>query len=238
MANGNPPDSIRAERALGSPVGMAEIASPKWKARTFDAHHVNYPRTEKGNPSFKAGKFGWMATNPHWLPRLIATANKYEHAGSTFLEGHILAHLIGDRIYGEINPFRSEDGGARSSRFSYSNPPLQQMPSHNEELAPLIRRVFLPEENERWCTADCSQQEFRFVVHHAAIRNLPGAKQAVERYRNDPYTDFHDMAAAMTGLARKAAKGVNFAKVYGAREKKFAEMIGKPPSEAQAIYTQ
>ena len=61
---------------LGSPVSMDEIASPIWKARTFDAHDVNYPRTEKGNPSFKAGKLGWMATHPHWLPRLIATANK------------------------------------------------------------------------------------------------------------------------------------------------------------------
>ena len=140
---------------LGTHVSMDEIASPKWKARTFDAHHVNYPRTEKGNPSFKAGKLGWMAKHPHWLPRLIATANKYEHAGSTFLEGHILSHLIGDRIYGEINPHRSEEGGTKSFRFSYSNPPLQQMPSRDPELGPLIRRVFLPEEGEIWCDADC-----------------------------------------------------------------------------------
>ena len=118
---------------------MDEIASPKWKARTFDAHGIGYPRTEKGNPSFKAGKLGWMATHPHWLPQLIATANKYEHAGSTFLEGHILSHLVGGRIYAEINPFRSEDGGTKSFRFSYSNPPLQQMPSRDKELGPLIR---------------------------------------------------------------------------------------------------
>ena len=222
---------------LGSLVGMAEIASPKWKARTFDAHHVNYPRTEKGNPSFKGGKLGWMATHPHWLPQLIATASKYDHAGSTFLEGHILEHLIGDRIYGEINPHRSEEGGTRSFRFSYSNPPLQQMPSRDEELGPLIRRVFLPEEGELWCTVDCSQQEFRFVAHHAAIRNLPGANEAVRRYRTDPDTDFHALASEITGLQRKDAKNVNFAKIYGAGVKKFAEMIGKPLREAQAIYT-
>ena len=222
---------------LGSRVGMAEIASKKWKARTFDAHHVNYLRTEKGNPSFKAGKLGWMATHPHWLPQLIATASKYDHAGSTFLEGHILEHLIGDRIYGEINPHRSEEGGTRSFRFSYSNPPLQQMPSRDEELGPLIRRVFLPEEGELWCTVDCSQQEFRFVAHHAAIRNLPGAKEAVRHYRTDPDTDFHALASEITGLQRKDAKNVNFAKIYGAGVKKFAEMIGKPLREAQAIYT-
>ena len=146
---------------------MDEIASPKWKARTFDAHGIDYPRTEKGNPSFKAGKLGWMATHAHWLPQLIATASKYDAAGSKFLEGHILGHLINGRIHAEINPHRSEDGGTKSLRFSYSDPPLQQMPSRDEELGPLIRSVFLPEEGEVWCKPDVSQQEFRFVVHHA-----------------------------------------------------------------------
>ena len=143
-------DAVLAELSeqLGTHVSMHEIASTIWMERTFDAHGINYPRTEKGNPSFKAGKLGWMAGHPHWLPRLIATASKYEHAGSTFLEGHILSHLIGDRIYGEINPHRSEEGGTRSFRFSYSNPPLQQMPSRDPELGPLIRSVFLPEEGE------------------------------------------------------------------------------------------
>jgi len=92
---------------LGTHVSMAEIASSKWKEQTFDAHKISYPRTVKGNPSFKAGKLGWMAAHPHWLPRLIAIVNKYHFAGSTFLQGHILEHLIGERVYGEINPHRS-----------------------------------------------------------------------------------------------------------------------------------
>ena len=217
---------------------MTEIASPKWKARTFDAHHVNYPHTEKGNPSFKGGKLGWMVTHPHWLPQLIATASKYDHAGSTFLEGHILEHLIGDRVYAEINPFRSEDGGTKSFRFSYSNPPLQQMPSRDKELGLLIRNVFLPEEGEVWCKPDISQQEFRFVVHHAVLRNLPGAKEAAEHYRSNPNADYHAIVAEMTALDRDLAKAVNFAKIYGAGPKKFAEMIGKPLSEARAIIAQ
>ena len=180
-----------------------------------------------------------MATHPHWLPQLIATASKYDHAGSTFLEGHILEHLIGDRIYGEINPHRSEEGGTRSFRFSYSNPPLQQMPSRDEELGPLIRSVFLPEEGELWCTADCSQQEFRFVVHHAAIRNLPGGKRSGrDATATIPIPTFMHSSREITGSQRKDAKNVNFAKIYGAGVKKFAEMIGKPLREAQAIYTQ
>ena len=174
---------------------------------------------EKGNPSFKAGKLGWMATHPHWLPQLIATASKYDHAGSTFLEGHILEHLIGDRVYAEINPFRSENGGTKSFRFSTLNPPLQQMPSRDKELGPLIRNVFLPEEGEVWCKPDISQQEFRFVVHHAVLRNLPGAKEAAEHYRSNPNADYHAIVAEMTGLDRDLAKAVNFAKIYGAGPK-------------------
>jgi DNA polymerase I-like protein with 3'-5' exonuclease and polymerase domains len=230
-------DTTLAElsKQLGSQVSMAEIASSKWKERTFDAYGIDYPRTAKGNPSFKAGKLGWMATHPHWLPQLIAKTNKYHFAGSTFLQGHILEHLIGDRIYGEINPHRSEEGGTKSFRFSYADPPLQQMPSRDEELAPLIRRVFLPEEGEIWCTVDCSQQEFRLLAHHAFIRNLPSVAAVVERYRNDLKADFHVMASEMTALVRKDAKGFNFAKIYGAGVKKIAEMLGKPLSEAQII---
>ena len=221
---------------LGTPVGMDEIASRKWLVQTFDAHGIDYPRTAKGNPSFKAGKTGWMGEHQHWLPRLIATANKYEHAGSTFLEGHILAHLIGGRIYAEINPFRSEDGGARSFRFSYSNPPLQQMPSRDEELAPLIRRAFLPEEGEVWAESDVSQQEFRFIVHYAVAQDLRKAMEAAERYRTDPDADFHQLVATWTGLDRKSAKGVNFGRLYGMGLRAFAAMIGKPEDEARAIY--
>ena len=226
-------------RQLGTPTGMEEIAKPTWKAQTFDAHGIGYPRTDKGNPSFRAGKQGWMAVHEHWLPKLIATANKYDAAGSKFIEGHILDHLVGGRIYSEINPFRSDSGGGtKSFRFSYDHPPLQQMPQRDEELGPLIRRVFLPEEGEVWGTVDCSQQEFRFVVHHAGIRNLAGAKEAIERYRTDPDVDFHALTAEITGLLRKDAKHVNFAKVYGAGVKKFGEMIGRPLAEAQQIYEQ
>ena len=179
-----------------------------------------------------------MAVHPHWLPRLIATASKYEKAGTTFLEAHILGHLIGGRVYAEIHPHLSESNGTKSFRFSYSNPPLQQMPSRDKELEPLIRRVFLPEDGGVWAKADISQQEFRLLVHHALLRNLPGAREAAELYRNNPDADFHALVAEMTGLDRDMAKAVNFAKVYGAGVEKFAEMIGKRLSEAQAIYAQ
>jgi DNA polymerase I-like protein with 3'-5' exonuclease and polymerase domains len=222
---------------LGSAISMHEIQGKKWLVETFDHLGIEYPHTEKGNPSFTAGKTGWMAGHVHWLPPLIATANKYNKAAADFLQ-KLLDYEVKGRIHAEINPHRSESNGTKSFRFSYNDPPLQQMPSRDEELAPLIRGVFLPEEGEVWAKPDASQQEFRLVVHYANRHNLRKATEAVARYREDPDADFHALAATLTGLDRTAAKAVNFAKIYGAGVRKFAAMIGKPLQEAQRIYEQ
>jgi RecA-family ATPase len=81
-----------------------------------------------------------------------------------------------------------------------------------------------------------SQQEFRFITHYAAQHKLTRAQEAVERYRNDPASDFHSLVAEMTSIERASAKSVNFAKAFGAGIRKFAAMIGKPENEARAIY--
>jgi DNA polymerase I-like protein with 3'-5' exonuclease and polymerase domains len=221
---------------LASAVGMHEIAGKKWLVETFERHKVPFPLTAKGNPSFSGGKLGWMAGHAHWLPRLIAEASKYNKAAGDFLQAHIIGHAVNGRLHAEINPHRSEASGTKSSRFSYSDPPLQQMPSRDPELAPLIRGVFLPEIGEVWAKPDASQQEFRFVVHYANQHRLRRAAEAVARYRDDADADFHALAAALTGLDRTSAKAVNFARIYGAGVAKFAAMIGKRVEEAQRLY--
>jgi DNA polymerase I-like protein with 3'-5' exonuclease and polymerase domains len=220
---------------LGTSVGMAEIGRTKWLAETFDRQGIAYPRTEKGNPSFTSGPRGWMHKHPHWLPQHIVKADKYNNAAVNVLETYILGHVVNRRVHAEIHPHRSDEGGTRSLRFSYSNPPLQLMPSRDEELAPLIRGVFLPEEGEIWAKPDISQQEFRFIVHYGVRHKLRGAREAADYYCNDPDADFHKFAAELTELARKDAKGVNFAKVYGAGVRTLAQMIGKPEPETREI---
>ena len=168
----------------------------------------------------------------------IATANKYEAAGTKFLESHILKHIVSGRIYAEIHPFLSDEGGTRSTRFSYSNPPLQQMPVRDKELGPLIRRVFLPEAGEFWCKPDQAAGISLAGGLRRPNTTCPVREKPSEAYRDNPDADFHAVVAEMTGLERDAAKTVNFAKIYGAGAKKFAEMIGKPVAEAQAIITQ
>ena len=177
-------------------------------------HGITYPRTEKGNPSFTAGTTGWMHKHEHWLPRLIVKADKAHNAATKFLETYILGHAVNGRIHAEIHPHRSDDGGTRSLRFSYSHPPLQQMTAHDEELAPLIRGVFLPEEGEVWAKPDIRQQEFRFIVHYAIKHGLRKAKEAAERYRTDPDTDFPparfrlDRTRAVVGEEHQLRQGI------------------------------
>jgi DNA polymerase I-like protein with 3'-5' exonuclease and polymerase domains len=174
----------------------------------------------------------------HWLPQLVVRAKSRWDASEKFVGTFVkeFAHL--GRLHASINQFRSEDGGTRTYRFSYSDPPLQQMPNRDDELATLIRGAFLPEEGSWWLAADYSQQEYRLIVHYAELHDMAKSHEAGDRYRNDPRTDFHSMVAEMTGLERKPAKDSNFAKSYGAGIPKFAAMINKTIPEAAAIMEQ
>src|SRR5262249_16512959 len=218
-------------------VGMDEINGRKWLIATFDRFSIKYPLTDKGNPSFKRGKRGWMQHSSHWLPPLIAAADTFDQYGDNFLQKQILGHIENGRVYGEIHPHRSDFGGTRSLRFSYSHPPLQQMPKHDEELAPLIRGAFLPEEGEVWASCDYSQQEFRLVVHYAVRKNFPGAAAGRDRYIADPSTDIHAYTSELTGgvISRQDGKTTNFMTIYGAGPETIALQIKKPLSETKAL---
>jgi DNA polymerase I-like protein with 3'-5' exonuclease and polymerase domains len=232
-------DAVLADLSekLGSAVGMEEINGRKWLISTFDRLGIKYEYTEKGNPSFKGGKKGWMRQSSHWLPTSISAAHQLHQYGDNFLQTQILDHIKNGRVYGEIHPHRSDAGGARSFRFSYSHPPLQQMPKHDEELAPLIRRVFLPEEGETWAELDYSQQEFRLLVHFAVRHHLTGATAARDRYVNDPSTDIHAYTSELTkgALPRQESKTFNYANIYGAGDEELARQLNKPVIEAKKL---
>jgi DNA polymerase I-like protein with 3'-5' exonuclease and polymerase domains len=229
---------------LGMTVGMDEIRSTSWLEKVFDHHKINYPLTKKtARGSFEAK---WMKEVDHWLPRLLVRAKQRDEAAEKFIKGYLQGFSHKGRLHASVHQFKSEDyygeegraGGTRTYRFSYSDPPLQQIPHRDGELATEIRGCFIAEEGEIWARADYSQQEFRLIVHFAESLNLTKAKEAAQRYRDDPDTDFHQMVADMTGLPRKPAKDANFARAYGAGVKKFAIMIKKTETEAAKIMEQ
>lgn len=230
-------DTVLSEisRNLGRATSMEAIRSPGWLVEAFTEEGIPFPRTEKGNPSFGAD---WMSKSEHWLPKLITRTKKLEDASSKFFQNYILDFSKKGRVHPNIHQFRSEDGGTRSHRFSYSAPPLQQAPSRNGEFANVFRGVFLPEPGEVWAAIDYSQQEFRLLVHYAELLNLPKAKEAGDKYREDAATDFHSLVAELTGLPRKKAKDVNFAAAYGAGIAQLANMSGMTLDEATEVRKQ
>lgn len=234
---------------LGMPgrVGMEEMRSNRVLAAWHTAERVSFPMTKGTAKSPPVPSFNkvWMRRHEHWLPRTVDKVRSLHDAANKFIRGFLIDYSHRGRLHSSVNQFKTEDDteegaqhGTVSYRFSYSDPPLQQMPARDEEISAVIRGAFEPEPGELWLAADYSQQEYRLIVHYAAAFDLPGAARAVQRYVEDPSTDFHAYVAEITGLERKPAKDSNFAKAYGAQVPKFASMIGKSLEEAQAIYDQ
>jgi DNA polymerase I-like protein with 3'-5' exonuclease and polymerase domains len=122
-----------------------------------------------------------------------------------------------------------------------NNPNLQQIPARDPELGPMIRSLFLPEEGDQWAAIDFSQQEPRILVHYAHVfgeqRGAPlrGAKEFVDRYNEDPSTDFHTMVSEMTNISRKRAKTVGLGILYGMGVNKLAGELDVPVDEAKSV---
>ena len=222
------------EEALSSVNGSdIDIWAAQSIAKAFDKIGLKYPRTVKTEaPSFTKN---FLANHEHELPRAVVRARELNKARTTFIDT-ILRHQHNGRIYAEAHPLRSDGGGTVTGRFSYTNPNLQQVPSRNGEIGPMIRGLFLPEEDTLWGAFDYSSQEPRLVVHYAGLMKFTVAEKFVEEYQKDRLTDFHKLAADIVGVPRKQAKDINLGLFYGMGKNKLAEQLGLEYEDAQELF--
>lgn len=206
-------------------------------AKAFDALGYSYPKTAGGKPSFRKE---WLASQKNPVADLVNEVRKLDKLRSTFVESYILNSHVEGKVYGQFHLLRSDGGGTRSGRFSSSTPNLQNIPSRDEELAPLVRGMFIPDYgHKQWRRYDYSQIEYRMLVHFA---EGPGAEEARQKFRNDPKTDYHDfvidMIHDMTGykLARKPAKNINFGLIYGMGIPKLLRTLGLSKAEGDQLF--
>jgi len=214
-----------------------------WAARSiaqvFDKLGLHYERTLKSNaPSFTKN---FLSEHKHPLVQKIAKAREINKAHTTFIDT-ILKHEHKGRIHADINPIRSDQGGTVTGRFSYSNPNLQQIPARNKELGPMIRGLFIPEENCTWGCFDYSQQEPRLVVHYAAttdpIMYDDSVSDIVKKFENNS-VDFHQTVADMAGISRSQAKTINLGLFYGMGKAKLQAELGlSTKAEAENLFNQ
>lgn len=220
-----------------------------WAAKSvalaFDAAGLEYPRTATDQPSFTKN---FLANHAHDLPKKIVRARELNKARTTFIDS-ITRHSHNGRIHADIHQLRGDEGGTITGRFSYSNPNLQQLPSRDDFISPLIRGLFLPEEGDVWGSFDYSSQEPRIVVHYASIVHknflegkarypMNGADVFVERYNDDPRTDFHQLAADIVGVSRKQAKTINLGLFYGMGVNKLSEQLGLDLASGKELFNQ
>ncbi|QBQ71194.1 DNA polymerase I [Shewanella phage S0112] len=201
--------------------------------RVFDKNGLYYPTTAKGNPSFRK-EFLETLTDP--VGALINEIRKLQKLRGTFVEGAILNSHINGKVYGQFHPLRGDDGGTRSGRYSSSTPNLQNIPSRDPVLAPMIRGMFIPDPGHvAWRKYDYSQIEYRFMVHYA----VGAAGDRARRFFNEhPDTDYHDFAQKLIfdklgrWIERKPIKNINFGLIYGMGLAKLANDLGLSKKDA------
>jgi DNA polymerase I-like protein with 3'-5' exonuclease and polymerase domains len=203
-------------------------------AKVFDALKLPYDRTEKtGAPSFTKN---FLSNHPNEIAQGISYAREINKAHTTFIDT-IVKHSHKGRIHADINQIRSDQGGTVTGRFSMSNPNLQQIPVRHKELGPLIRSLFIPEENHKWGVFDYSQQEPRILVHYAKLQKLDGIDEIANAYKSGE-ADFHSAVAKMAGIERSQAKTINLGLMYGMGKNKLMAELGLMKEAAEKLIAQ
>jgi DNA polymerase-1 len=240
---------IRAKEAnnkLNELAGLeVNVNSAASIALAFDKLGIAYPRTSAGAPSFERV---FLESVEHPIGDAIREQRKLDKLGNTFVQNYILDAHINSRLFGQFHNMRSDEGGTRSGRFSGSNPNLQNVPSRDEELAPLIRGLFIPDEgHKQWRRYDYSQIEYRFLIHFAVG---PGSDKVRQNFIAHPETDYHDMTldlvAPFAGWdittkeqrkhRRKPLKTINFGLVFGMGVPKLTRSLGLTPQEGKKLF--
>ncbi len=211
--------------------------------KVCDKLKIDYMRTALGNPSFEAK---WLEAHEHPIMGEILKCRQYDKSGGVFIQSKIIDMTINGRVHPSYYQVKTDRGGTQrgtvSGRFSCSNPNAQQFPARNEEIARIVRSLFVAEKGCRWGLFDWSQQEPRIGIHYANILELPGAAEAVELYKKDVNTDYHDMVAAWvygktyTKTERDLAKQMNLAISYGMTEKTYSKTYGISLAEINKLF--
>lgn len=212
-------------RKVGFEVNTAAAQS---LAKVFDYLGLPYTRTApternpQGNPSFKAD---FLEGVDHPVAQMIVQRRQKEKLRGVFLESYLLKNHVNGRIHCSFHPLRGDDNGARSGRFSSSDPNLQNIPIRTGE-GKLIRQCFVSK--GLWRKYDHSQIEYRMLANHAVG---PGSDEIRARYAARPDTDYHDATIELIKnlvgleLQRRPAKTINFGLIYGMSQRELARRL-------------
>lgn len=230
-------DTLRAEYrekmgSLSKRYGEVNINSPGDLTRMFNKEGIDIVRTDKGNPSFAHDA---LISIQHPLAQEILDIRGIKTVLNNYVDGAFVEFDTGGRIHSTFYPVVRDEGGTVTGRFACRNPNLQQVPSKKEKHGPLIREIFLPEEDHWYMSIDYSQIEYRILAHYAVG---PGSVEIKNKFIRDPLTDYHQYVMDMSGLDRKHAKNLNFGTVYCMGTRTMASKFGWSLERAEEITEQ
>lgn len=202
------------DEMVGAPTNTAANESLQ---KAFQRLGIPIPiEASTGKPSFTKDT---LTAVEHPIGELILTIRKRAKVKSTFIDAYLLEKHVNGKIHCSIHPLRGDAGGTRAGRFSMSNPNGQNIPSRDEELAPMVRGCFIPDPgHKRWRRYDYDQVEYRELANFAVG---PGSDTLRQQYITHPETDYHVNTQALvtrfTGLEipRKPIKNLNFGMTFG-----------------------
>ncbi len=206
------------------PLDLNIRSGAQMKSLFDSAGVIDYPVTDKGNPSFAES---WLLTND--LGRKIVAARKYGNLINSFINP-MYAYIHQGRIHTEFNQSRSDQYGTITGRLSSSRPNMQQVPKRNVELGKLFRSVFIPDEGMIWGSVDYSQCEPRLLAHYSKCKVL------LSGYLSNPPIDAHTAVAKAAGIDRDAGKRLNQGLLTGMGKAKLIAELGVSEAQGEKIW--
>jgi DNA polymerase-1 len=192
-------------------------------------------KTKEEKVSFDAGV---LEDIDHPLAAAILEHRQATKVRDVFVKSYILNKNVDGYLHCSFHPLKNDKSGARSGRFSSSDPNLQNIPVRTE-IGKRVRKCFEDHHGRAWVKGDYSQIEYRMLAHHAVG---PGAHELRHAYITDPLVDYHDLTAALvlrlTGikLPRKSIKNINFGLIYGMSELKLAAQLGVDAAGSKQLF--
>lgn len=172
------------------------------------------PQTALGNLSFTET---WLKN--YDTGRAVINVRKLTNLINSFITGSVENKLYKGRIHTNFNQMFDGEYGTVTGRLSSNGPNMQQVPKRDKLLAPIFRRIFVPEADTFWSTNDYSQQEYRIFAMYT------GSEAIIEAYRQG--RDMHQTVADELKVERDpTAKRLNLGMLYWMGALKLSGQLG------------
>lgn len=229
--------AMEDEARAALPTGFNVRSTAQVQRYLEDQGVTDFDRTEP-TARFPDGQVSirqkWLEAHP--LGKPIVTLRKIQDLSSKFINPLEERHIFKGRVHGSFEQMRGDEYGTISGRYSSHSPNLQQLPSRDKVLGPLLRSIFVADDGMEFWESDYSQAEPRLFSHFTK------SKMLLDGYNATPFVDMHSVMSGRLEIERDLAKRVNMALLTGQSlagyqgQGGFANHMGWSVDRAKPIY--